>query len=213
MCYPALLNYASVAILIPAGAYAVLKSDEKHQLYASVPLVFGLQQLLIGVMWVCINANYHTLAHNIAMLYLFAIYFWWPVILPAAVYHFQSHTQYRLLLRILFFAGLLLGLAMYAPVLAGLKSFSLRLVGKTITISVYAKFWQQGLITLCYVTVVVSSLLAAMAKISSWQKFILIDVLLVSLMWCAVMFTSIWCYIPLLLVFYMLTVSLRKRSA
>lgn len=213
MCYPALLNYASIAVLIPAGAYAVLKSSEKRQLFASAPMVFGLQQLLIGVMWICINANYIALAHNVALLYLFVMYFWWPAILPAAVYRIQSHSQYRLLLRILFFLGLLLGLATYAPVLAGLKSFSLSLVGKAITISAYTEFWQQCAITFCYLMVVVTSLLVALFNISNWFVFVLLDALLVGLVWCAVMFTNVWCYLPLLLALYMLFTSLQRRGA
>tara|TARA_A100001015_G_scaffold305020_1_gene397089 strand:+ start:2347 stop:2994 length:648 start_codon:yes stop_codon:yes gene_type:complete len=210
MCFPALLNYASVAVLIPAGAYALLKADDKYQLFASAPLIFGLQQLLVGVIWICINANYNVLAHNFAVLYLFAIYFWWPVIIPAAVYRFKSESSFNFLLLILFFAGLLLGLATYAPVLAGLKSFSLGLVGKTITLSVYTEFWQQALIAGCYVTVVMTSLLIALTETTSWQRLLLIDVLLIMGVWCAVMFTGYWCYLPLLTVFYILYVYLAK---
>lgn len=202
MCFSATASYASAAVLLPAGAYAMItarRMAQRYMLFASIPFVFGLQQLLEGLIWNFLHAGYHVLAHNFSIAYLFFAFFWWPVIIPVSVYRIETDAVRKKLLRILSFAGLLLALVLYAPILAHVKPISTGIVGGSINYLTYTNPWVISIYILCYSIVVFASLLLSSVRGAGWFGMLLFLAIIVSLVWYLVVFTSVWCFFAALL--------------
>lgn len=86
MCFSATASFASMAVLTPCGVAAcqLMLADHRELLpLAAMPLFFGLQQGLEGLVWTQQNVFIGTRAA--ALLYLsFALFFWliWPSLVP-----------------------------------------------------------------------------------------------------------------------------------
>ncbi len=55
MCLSAQVSLGAAAILIPAGAVAgasAWRQDRRHVMIATLPFLFGLQQLVEGLVWI-----------------------------------------------------------------------------------------------------------------------------------------------------------------
>ena len=87
MCFSAEASFGAAAALVPAGAYCVAAAWRKCPRYlplAAIPVLFGLQQLCEGLVWVALGRG-QTGAAAPALAYLFFALAVWPVWVPLAV--------------------------------------------------------------------------------------------------------------------------------
>jgi len=118
MCFSSEASLGVAAGLLPAGAYcidAAWRKDRNYLPLAIVPIVFGLQQLCEGLVWVGINQKHPEMIRMAALAYLGIALALWPVWIPVALGALDSRKEYRLGLTILAGIGVLFGLVFYLP--------------------------------------------------------------------------------------------------
>lgn len=125
MCFSAAASFSSAAILVPLGITAVARSwrDHRSELLplALIPVGFGLQQGLEGLVWLGLNHGPAApLLKGAALAYLFFAMAFWPIWIPYAALRLWPqhwHKTDRQLLRILQGVGLLLEIWLWLPLL------------------------------------------------------------------------------------------------
>lgn len=94
MCFSAPVSFASGAALTAGGALTLKKAGERKFIpFAAIPLLFGLQQLIEGVIWVSFSAP--TL--NTAATYAYSVFshVLWPVLIPISVLLMERDASRR----------------------------------------------------------------------------------------------------------------------
>jgi hypothetical protein len=125
MCFSAAASFSSAALLVPLGIASVARSwrDHRPELLplALMPVGFGLQQGLEGVVWLGLNHGPAApLLQGGALAYLFFALALWPIWIPYVVLSLwpqQRHWPGRPLLWTLQGAGLVLGIGLWLPLL------------------------------------------------------------------------------------------------
>ena len=125
MCFSAAASFSSAALLVPLGIAAVERSwrDHRPELLplALMPVGFGLQQGLEGVVWLDLNHGPAApLLKGGALAYLFFALAFWPIWIPyvaLSLWPPQRHWPGRPLLWTLQGAGLVLGIGLWLPLL------------------------------------------------------------------------------------------------
>jgi hypothetical protein len=85
MCFSAQASLASGAALIPAGGYCLWSAARKRPAalpLAAVPLLFGLQQVSEGVVWLALDRGDAPLTRSASLVFLFFALGFWPFWLP-----------------------------------------------------------------------------------------------------------------------------------
>ena len=109
MCFSAEASFGAAAILTVIGVVTIKKTTHKSQLwFASIPLVFGIQQLAEGVLWLTLP-NPEQVGLQIAATYVFIFFAQviWPFIVPFGVLMLGKKDTRKLIQRILVGAGIL----------------------------------------------------------------------------------------------------------
>ena len=125
MCFSAAASFSSAALLVPLGIAAVQRSWQDHRPellpLALMPVGFGLQQGLEGVVWLGLNHGPAApLLKGGALAYLFFALAFWPIWIPyvaLSLWPLQRHWPGRPLLWTLQGAGLVLGIGLWLPLL------------------------------------------------------------------------------------------------
>jgi 4-hydroxybenzoate polyprenyltransferase len=109
MCFSATASFVAGGTLSAAGALALSDAKDAKKLpLASIPLFFGIQQTIEGVVWVIFgSAVISTLA---AYTFLFFAYVFWPVFVPIATLLVETHPLRRKILQAFSALGVAIGL-------------------------------------------------------------------------------------------------------
>jgi hypothetical protein len=119
MCFSAEASFGVGAVLLPAGLYCVrsaIKKDRGFLALSCLPLLFSLQQLCEGLVWVGLENGAAPLAREAALGFLFFALFFWPFWVPFSVAFIEPRSGVRQLLSVLALLALAFGWALYAPV-------------------------------------------------------------------------------------------------
>lgn len=120
MCFSAEVSFASAAVLLPAGGYAMRKSYRENKTLlpiATLPVLFGLQQLFEGLVWTGNMLSSNEMIERYSMVYMFFSWLAWPVWVPFSTYFLEpcKRRQVYLLFAIL---GGMIGAMQYFPYFA-----------------------------------------------------------------------------------------------
>ena len=86
MCFSATASFtAGVALLVVGTATARLAKGRAELPFAVIPLLFGIQQLIEGVLWLTLPAGPGLLSTVLTHAYSFFSHVFWPVYVPLAV--------------------------------------------------------------------------------------------------------------------------------
>ena len=87
MCFSAGASFAGGALITTIGVLTVRKNnDSSRRVFAAMPLIFGVQQISEGFVWVALQSPGHDLMLSIsAYLFLFAAVILWPTYVPLSV--------------------------------------------------------------------------------------------------------------------------------
>lgn len=112
MCFSASASFTAGVVLTVIGIAAIKKTIHPSQLlFASIPLVFGVQQIAEGVLWLALPDPDHLLLKKIATyIFLFFAQILWPVWVPLAIMLFEQKATRSLMQKILVAAGVIVGL-------------------------------------------------------------------------------------------------------
>ena len=118
MCFSAEVSFAAAAILLPAGVAAILRAyrtDRRYVPIAALPLLFGVQQMFEGAVWM--SNGTPGLVEQFSLAYMFFSWLAWPVWTPFSVY-FLEPARRRPLFVSLAISGGILGGTQYFPYFA-----------------------------------------------------------------------------------------------
>ena len=86
MCFSATASFVAGSALVVLGVATLRATRRKVELaFAAIPLLFGLQQLVEGLLWLSFRFDSPEL--NVAMTYLFSMFshVLWPIFVPFAI--------------------------------------------------------------------------------------------------------------------------------
>lgn len=120
MCFSPEVSFAAAAVLMPSGAAAMslaARRDSRYLPLATLPLLFGAQQLLEGLVWTSGAAGDLDQVRIFSTAYLFFAWLAWPVWIPLSVYWLEPPRRKPWFL-IPIIAGAVLGSGQFLPYLA-----------------------------------------------------------------------------------------------
>lgn len=112
MCFSAEASFAGGVIISAIGIATVREIHKPSQLvFASIPLFFGLQQIIEGTLWLTIpSPDFIGLQKISTYIFLIMADFLWPTMIPLAVLLMEENKKRKKILRLLFVLGLSLSL-------------------------------------------------------------------------------------------------------
>jgi hypothetical protein len=119
MCFSASASFIAAGCLGAIGSTCMRASTPSTRYFAAVPLLFAVQQLSEGVLWIALANNYTLLARSMPYVFLFFAFFLWPILLPYSLYEMETEPQRKHILAVLSGLGLFFGSTLYGYVLIG----------------------------------------------------------------------------------------------
>lgn len=112
MCFSAGASFTGGVIITAIGVMTVRRnSDPSRRMFAAIPLIFGVQQISEGFVWVALQSSGNDLMLSIASgIFLFAAVILWPVYLPLSVMLMEKIKLRRQIIWFLFITGLVASL-------------------------------------------------------------------------------------------------------
>jgi hypothetical protein len=120
MCFSAEVSYAAAAVLVPAGAvtmHRAYQTDRKYLPIATLPLLFGLQQLAEGLVWSSGARADRAWVDTFSLAYMFFSWLAWPVWVPVSTYFLEPCRRRHVYLVFAILGGML-GAMQYFPYFA-----------------------------------------------------------------------------------------------
>ena len=117
MCFSAEASFTAAAVLLPAGGIAMQRAARRDMAYlpiATLPMLFGLQQLCEGAVWMAGRANDTATVEASSLAYMFFSYFAWPVWVPFSTYFLEPQRRRSLYLMFVISGAMLAGIE-YVP--------------------------------------------------------------------------------------------------
>ncbi|MCX6328412.1 MAG: hypothetical protein NTZ85_02700 [Bacteroidia bacterium] len=215
MCFSAGASFAGGAVISAIGIATVRIARKPSQtLFASVPLLFGLQQFAEGVVWITLRSGGHVqLQYAAAYIFLIMALVVWPVMLPFSVMIMEKLKKKKKILIVFLIIGALLS-AYYAycmlsyPVAPQIKSHHI----------VYKGDFPKSLVTPAFIVYLVTTLPPLF--ISSVRKTYIMGVLialscLVSGIFFKETHTSVWCFFAALIsgvIYWIISLSTKEKT-
>jgi hypothetical protein len=111
MCFSASASFIASAVLVTVGVASLKKVSRPSQiLFASIPFVFGIQQLSEGVLWLSLgNPLYDTWTAIAAQVFIFFAQILWPMWVPIAILLFEKNESRRTFQKFMILAGVSVG--------------------------------------------------------------------------------------------------------
>lgn len=115
MCFSAPASFTAAAALLGIGAVTVRRVRTRRELpYASIPLLFGVQQLIEGMLWLTFPDRAPLLNAWLAHLYSFFSHVLWPIYVPLAALALETVPWRRRVLACMAITGALVGVYLLA---------------------------------------------------------------------------------------------------
>ena len=211
MCFSAEASFGLGAGLIVTGGVCVRtawKRSPTHVPLAATPLLFGVQQLCEGLVWVGLGREDAPLVRSASLAYLFFALAFWPFYLPLCVTFIESRPPWRRLWAGMVLLSLAWAAVLYLPILreperylsTEVRHHSIlyetsrvpfaQLVHQTLLRILYMILGGTALVLGSDVTARRFGMLLGAAAVVSWLVF-------------AYAFASVWCFLAAVLSFYL----------
>lgn len=122
MCFSATASFTTGAVLVVAGAVTLSKvrrgrhgKDLSQLAFAAIPLFFGLQQLIEGMVWISFsNAQFNMIAT-----YMYAIFshVFWPIYAPWVALMMEKSPIRKKMIEVTFVIGIAIGLYLLSSII------------------------------------------------------------------------------------------------
>lgn len=112
MCFSAGASFASGVVISSIGAVTVKNVKKPKQLlFAGIPLVFGVQQISEGMLWLSLSHPEYAGWQNAgSYLFLMIARVLWPLLMPLAVMMMEENTVKKKQISVFLFMGLAVSL-------------------------------------------------------------------------------------------------------
>lgn len=196
MCFSATASFTAGALLLGVGAITLKSVTRPREwLFAAIPLLFAIQQLIEGVIWLTFSADALLLNTVMTHVYSFFSHVLWPVYLPVAVLMIEPPGARRRALKALVVAGSAVGLyLLYVLVAFPVVS---RPTGQHVEYD-SPHFFAAEVMTLYLVSTTVSSLLSTLRGVKVFGALALLS-FGAAYYFYTTWFISVWCFFAALL--------------
>jgi len=112
MCFSATASFGAGVVLSIIGVASIIKVKHPSQiLFASIPLLFAVQQITEGVLWVTLpNPAYNSLSQVMTYVFLFFAQFFWPLWVPIAILMLEKESKRKRFQKVLVGMGMIVAL-------------------------------------------------------------------------------------------------------
>ena len=104
ICFSATASFTAGAILLSVGAIAIHRAQKSDFAYAAIPLLFGIQQIIEGALWLTL-AERSSSQQCLTVGYLGFANILWPIYVPFAIWLMEPNAAHRNRLLLPLFAG------------------------------------------------------------------------------------------------------------
>jgi hypothetical protein len=95
ICFSATASFAAGFVLLAIGTVTVCRASTTSELpYAAIPILFAVQQLIEGALWLALPAQSPS-SHMLTICYLLFSNILWPIYVPLAVWIIEPRTVRR----------------------------------------------------------------------------------------------------------------------
>ena len=111
MCFCASASFCAGIVLSVIGVATIKKTHHPSQLlFASIPLIFAVQQIAEGVLWLSLpNPDYVTIQKITAYIFIFFAEILWPMWVPIAILLLEKKATRKNIQKVFVGAGLIVG--------------------------------------------------------------------------------------------------------
>jgi hypothetical protein len=120
MCFSPEASFTAAALLLPAGVistYRAYQTDRRYVAICALPFLFGIQQLLEGLVWVAGAHADQDSIQRLSLAYMFFSWLAWPIWVPFSTYFLESSRRAWIYL-VFAISGGMLGAVQYFPYFA-----------------------------------------------------------------------------------------------
>ena len=112
MCFSAEASFAGGAIITVIGIASLRKVTKTSQLpFASIPLIFGVQQISEGFVWLSLQSPHPPPGLTLpSMIFLLLALVIWPTMIPFSVLRMEESEKKRRMLKFMLAAGIITSL-------------------------------------------------------------------------------------------------------
>jgi hypothetical protein len=111
MCFSATASFVAGTSLSAIGVATIRKAERRSELpFAMIPLLFGIQQLVEGIIWLTFRYDAPVLKQTMTYVYSVFSHVVWPIYVPFALGFLESTRWRRRALLAFQAAGLIVGL-------------------------------------------------------------------------------------------------------
>lgn len=201
MCFSATVSFVAGASLSAVGVVTIKKAKRKSEIpFAMIPLLFGIQQLTEGLVW--LSFRFNALPLNMISTYTYSLfaYVLWPMYVPFAVRLLETVPWRKKLLSLFQLVGIAVGAyLLYFHIQLPIVS---QIINKSIVYTAphFDTFW----VIVFYLTATcLSALFSSHKLINLFGGLALLSALLAYWLY-SVSFVSVWCFFAAILSFIIL---------
>lgn len=111
MCFSATASFVAGTALSAVGVVTIRKAERRSEVpFALTPLLFGVQQLVEGIIWVTLRYDAPVLLRTTTYIYSVFSHVFWPIYIPFALGSLEVAPWRKRALRAFQAAGLIVGL-------------------------------------------------------------------------------------------------------
>ena len=191
MCFSATASFSAGAVLLGIGVLTLKAARRPCEWpFAAIPLLFAIQQLIEGVIWLTFSADAPLLNTVLTHAYSFFSHVLWPIYLPVAVLMIEPAGARRRTLTALVLAGSAVGIyLLYVLVAFPVVS---RPTGQHVEYD-SPNFFAAEVMTLYLVSTTVSPLLSTLRGVKVFGALALLS-FGAAYYFYATWFISVWCF-------------------
>lgn len=194
MCFSAEASFAGGATLLVIGAASVRKVKEPTQiLFAAIPLLFGLQQIAEGFLWVSLpNPDAKLMQQISTKFFLFFSNILWPIWVPFSILKMEKKKQPRKILTAL--TGIGFVVAAFYTITILLQEVNPQIIEHHIKYGFKPLDALRIIIFILYVFAAVPPFFLSSHKNVRYFGAVMLISLLVSIVFYLQYVTSVWCF-------------------
>ena len=139
MCFSATASFVAGTALSATGAVTLAETKKKSDIpFASIPLLFGIQQFVEGAVWLSFQYSAQIFNHIATYAYLGLAYVLWPIFVPLSVGLLETDSHRKKILYAFQFVGLAVGLYLLYFILS--NPVASQIVNKSIVYSMPSQY-------------------------------------------------------------------------
>jgi hypothetical protein len=215
MCFSATASFSAAALLIPAGIYCAKKAAGLIRPYWAIgllPLVFGVQQALEGMVWLALESQDPQSVRVSALGFMVFSHLFWLFWIPVASAALEPRGPRKSIFLALAVFGALYGASMYLPLLVQANWLTVELIQQSISYEarlVYDGYLPRIVVRALYAVIVLGALLFSSDRhLRTFGILIAISVAVATVFF-GYAFISVWCYFAAALSLYIVYMIMR----